>query len=79
MMTQRNGKLRLKNERFVWLLFQSFDFHHNKSAPWSLQMREERLKGRNMKWKKEKETLFRLGPPYVVRKWILYQYCTKAW
>jgi hypothetical protein len=25
---------------------------------WSLQMREERLKGRNMKRKKEKETLF---------------------
>jgi hypothetical protein len=38
-------------------------------------MREERLKGRNMKRKKEKETLFRLGPRYdiyVVRKWILF-------
>jgi hypothetical protein len=31
-MTQRNGKLRLKNERFDWLLFQSFDFHHNKEV-----------------------------------------------
>jgi hypothetical protein len=31
-MTQRNGKLRLKNERFVWLLFQSFDFRHNKDV-----------------------------------------------
>ena len=28
-------------------------------------MREERLKGRNMKRKKEKETLFRLGPPCI--------------
>jgi hypothetical protein len=26
-------------------------------------MMAERLKGRNMKRKKEKETLFRLGPP----------------
>jgi hypothetical protein len=31
-MTQRNGKLRLKNERFDWLLFQSFDFCHNKEV-----------------------------------------------
>ena len=28
-------------------------------------MREERLKGRNMKRKEEKETLFRLGPPHI--------------
>jgi hypothetical protein len=31
-MTQRNGKLRLRNEKFDWLLFQSFDFCHNKEV-----------------------------------------------
>ena len=30
--TQRNRKLQLKNERFDWLLFQSFDFRHNKEV-----------------------------------------------